>query len=145
MSDFATPWTLAHQAPLSVRFPRQECWSGLTIPSPGDLPTPGIEPAFPAWQVDSLSLSHLGSPVFLITTLQSGEPQVLLDLNQLLCQLPTRVLSPRPMTRVPIIPPPALSSPLSAIYTLCYKPQFPTSGLSSKISMLGLIDLTTLM
>ena len=41
---FATPWTLAHQAPLSMEFPRQEYWSGLPLPSPGDLSHPGIEP-----------------------------------------------------------------------------------------------------
>ena len=42
---FATPWTLAHQAPLSMGFSRQEHWSGSPFPSPGDLPDPGIEPA----------------------------------------------------------------------------------------------------
>ena len=42
---FVTPWTVAHQAPLSMRFSRQEYWSGLPFPSPGDLPDPGIEPA----------------------------------------------------------------------------------------------------
>ena len=41
---FATPWTVAHQAPLSMEFSRQECWSGLLYPPPGDLPAPGIEP-----------------------------------------------------------------------------------------------------
>ena len=46
MSDsFATPWTLAHQAPLSMGFSRQEYWSGLPCPPPGDLPYPGIKPA----------------------------------------------------------------------------------------------------
>ena len=45
---FATPWTVAHQAPLSMVFPRQEHWSELPFPSPGDLPNPGINPAFPA-------------------------------------------------------------------------------------------------
>ena len=45
MSDsFPTPWTTAHQAPLSMGFPRQEYWSGLPFPSPGNLPHPGIEP-----------------------------------------------------------------------------------------------------
>ena len=39
-----TPWTVARQAPLSMEFPRQEYWSGLTFPPPGDLPDPGIEP-----------------------------------------------------------------------------------------------------
>ena len=41
---FATPWIVAHQAPLSMGFPRQEYWSGLPFPSPGDLPDQGIEP-----------------------------------------------------------------------------------------------------
>ena len=41
---FATPWTVAHQAPLSMGFSRQEYWSGLPLPSPEDLPNPGIEP-----------------------------------------------------------------------------------------------------
>ena len=41
---FATPWTAARQAPLSMGFSRQEYWSGLPFPSPGDLPDPGIEP-----------------------------------------------------------------------------------------------------
>ena len=44
MSDFTTPWTAACQAPLSVEFSRQEYWSGLPFPSPGDLPQPGMEP-----------------------------------------------------------------------------------------------------
>ena len=55
-----TPWTVALQAPLSMGFPRQEYWSGLPCPPPGDLPDPGIEPTSPAWQVDSLPLCHLG-------------------------------------------------------------------------------------
>ena len=58
-SSFATSWTITHQAPLSMGFPRQEYWSGLPFPSPGDLPDPGIEPASPA---DSSLLIHLGSP-----------------------------------------------------------------------------------
>ena len=45
---FVTPWTAAHQAPLSMGFSRQEYWSGLPFPSPGDLPDPGIEPRSPA-------------------------------------------------------------------------------------------------
>ena len=46
MSDSAIPWTVASQAPLSMKFSRQEYWSGLSFPSPEDLPHPGIEPAF---------------------------------------------------------------------------------------------------
>ena len=45
---FVTPWTVFHQFPLSMGFPRQEYWSGLPFPSPGDLPNPGIRPASPA-------------------------------------------------------------------------------------------------
>ena len=51
VGPFATPWTIAHQAPLSMGFPRQEYWSGFPFPSPGDLPNPGIELH---WQADSL-------------------------------------------------------------------------------------------
>ena len=49
---FATPWTVAYQAPLSMGFPRQEYWSGLPFPSPGDLPDPGIKPRSLALQAD---------------------------------------------------------------------------------------------
>ena len=62
MSDSAIPWTVAHQAPLSVGFSRQEVWSGLPFPSPGDLPDPGIEPGYPALQADSLPTELLGKP-----------------------------------------------------------------------------------
>ena len=48
---FAIPCTVAHQAPLSIQFSRQEHWSGLQCPPPGDLPDPGIEPRSPALQV----------------------------------------------------------------------------------------------
>ena len=51
---FATPWTIACQAPLSMGFSRQEYWSGLPFSSPEDLPNPGIEPKSPALQADSL-------------------------------------------------------------------------------------------
>ena len=48
------PWMVAYQAPLSIAFSRQEYWSGLPFPSPGDLPNPGIEPGSPALQADAL-------------------------------------------------------------------------------------------
>ena len=51
---FATPWMVAYQAPRSMGFSRQEYWSGLPFPSPGDLPNPGIEPRSPALQTDAL-------------------------------------------------------------------------------------------
>ena len=53
----------ACQTLLSMVFPRQEYWSGLLFPFPGDLPSPGIEPGSPALQADSLPLSHQGSPI----------------------------------------------------------------------------------
>ena len=62
---FATPWTAAHQIPLSMGFPRQEYWSELPFPSPGDLPDPGIKnPHLLHLQADSLPLSHLEGPMF---------------------------------------------------------------------------------
>ena len=70
---FATPWTVAHQAPPSMQFTRQEYWSGLPFPSPGDLPNPGIEPRPPALQAlpsepPGKPLSHL----ILTTTCEMG-------------------------------------------------------------------------
>ena len=59
---FATPWTVAHQAPLSMGFSRPEYWSGLPFPSPGDLPNSGIEPRSPTWQADSLPAEPPGKP-----------------------------------------------------------------------------------
>ena len=57
---FATPCTVAHQASPSMGFSRQEYWSGLPFPSPGDLPHPGIEPRSPALQGDALSAEPPG-------------------------------------------------------------------------------------
>ena len=63
---FATPWTVAHQAPLSMGFSRQEYWSGLPFSSPGDHPNPGIEPESPALQADSLSSEPPGKPQYMM-------------------------------------------------------------------------------
>jgi len=57
-----TPWTAAHQAPLSMGFSRQGYWSGLPFPSLGDLPNPGIKPGSPALQEDSLPTELQGKP-----------------------------------------------------------------------------------
>ena len=60
MSDsFASSWTVANQAPLSLGFSRQEYWSGLPFPTPGDLPNPGIKAGSPALQADSLPSESL--------------------------------------------------------------------------------------
>ena len=67
---FVTPWTVAHQAPLSMGFSRQEYWSGLPFPSPGDLPDPGIELRSLALQADALTseleLAALFRPLLLL-------------------------------------------------------------------------------
>ena len=63
---FVTPGTVAHQAPLSMGFSRQEYWSGLPFPSPGDLPDPGIDPHLLHllhWQADSFTVETPGTPL----------------------------------------------------------------------------------
>ena len=76
---FGTPWTVAHQAPLSMAFPRQEYCSGLPFPPAGDLPDPGTEPSSTALQADFLSSETPGKPMqvypllFLPTNFQKGK------------------------------------------------------------------------
>ena len=60
---FAIPWTVVYQASLSMGFSRQEYWSGLPLPSPGDLPDPGIKPRSPALQADALPSEPPGKPL----------------------------------------------------------------------------------
>ena len=68
-SDFSvSPQTIACQASLSVGFPKQEYWSGLLCPPPGDLPSPGIEHRFPPLQVDSLPSEPTGKPYLVRNT-----------------------------------------------------------------------------
>ena len=62
---FATPWMVTYQAPQSMGFSRQEYWSGLPFPSPGDLSNPGIEPRSPALQTDALPSEPLGKPIYI--------------------------------------------------------------------------------
>ena len=62
------PWTVAHQAPLFMGFPRGEYWRGLPFPSPGDLPNPGIKPASSALQAESLPLSQHGNWLALLAS-----------------------------------------------------------------------------
>ena len=63
---FVTPWIVAHQAPLSMGFSRQQYSSGLPFPPPRDLPNPETEPTSPALQADSLPLSHRESPFLVL-------------------------------------------------------------------------------
>ena len=69
---FVTPWTVAYEAPLSMRFSKQENWSRLPFPFPGDLPNPGIEPGSPALQVDALPSKTPGKPQGEDSCLQTG-------------------------------------------------------------------------
>ena len=69
---FVTPWTIAYQAPLSMGFSRQEYWSGLPFPSPGDLPHPGTEPRSPALQADALPSELQGKPISLLIFVKIG-------------------------------------------------------------------------
>ena len=74
---FAIPWTVVLQAPLSMRFSRQEYWSGLPCPSPGDLPNPGIEPGSPALQANSLLIQSKEEMIDKKVCLVSTERRVL--------------------------------------------------------------------
>ena len=62
-NSFATPWTVAYQAPLSMRFPRKGCWNGLLFPSPGDLPNPGLKPASYALASEFFTTEPSGKPL----------------------------------------------------------------------------------
>ena len=98
----ATHWTAAHQAPPSMGSSRQESWSGLPCPPPGDLPDPGVKPtspATPALQVEFLPLSHQGSPTgtfiptFQMKKRRSRETQVQNEWQQF---PPQNKLAPKP-------------------------------------------------
>ena len=82
---FATLWTVAHQTPLSMGYPRQEYWSELPFPFPGDLPNPEVEPvspAAPALQADSLLPSPLGSPkALMLSSKRTGYPLLSISLK----------------------------------------------------------------
>jgi len=68
-----TPWTIAHKALLSMGFPRQEYWSGLPFPSPGDLPDPGIKPMPPALAGGFFTTEPLGKVRFLLLQYIKGK------------------------------------------------------------------------
>ena len=75
MSDSATPWTVAHQAPLSVGFSRQEYWSGWPFPPPEDLPYPGIKPGSPALAGKFFTTEPPGNPNLADMWLKIGRPK----------------------------------------------------------------------
>ena len=87
---FANPWTVAHQASLSMEFSRQEFWSGLPFPSSGDLPNPSIKPRSPALQEDSLLSEPSRKPkntgVSSLSLLQGNFPTQGLNQGLLYCR-----------------------------------------------------------
>ena len=107
---FSTPWTVAHQALLSIEFPRQECWSGWPFPSPGDLPNPGTEPrslTSPALSGGFLPRAPPGKPILKETSQLLGGSLITSDLIPLQKSAPTldmallsltSVLLPKPVS-----------------------------------------------
>ena len=86
---FVTPWTVAYQAPQSMEFSRQENWSGLSFPSPGDLSNPGIEPGSPALQADALTSEPPGKPLCILKSQFSSVSQSCLTLcDPMYCTTP---------------------------------------------------------
>ena len=81
---FAVPWTAAHQAPPPMGFSRQEYWSGLSFPSPGDLPNPGIKPRSPALQADALTSEPPGKPNIYNDSIQMNSH------SEVMCWAPVR-------------------------------------------------------
>ena len=82
------PWTVARQAPLTMGFSRQEYWSGVPFPSPGDLPDPGIKPGSPALQADSFPTELPGKPSEKIKTLPFKQGHQKFSSSVLLKKLP---------------------------------------------------------
>ena len=103
MSDsFVTPWTVTHQSPLSVRFPRQNYWSGLPFASPGDLPDPGIEHASPALAGRFFTTEPPGKPKGMVlsivsdclcTEFRNSPPRFLVHETVTMCVIHTLVYS----------------------------------------------------
>ena len=90
---FATPWTVAHQAPPSMGFSRPEYWSGLPFPSPGDLPNPGIEPRSPSFQAEALTSGSPGKPHPLGWARNSRSKRALLGLTIHIMKVTLRLFS----------------------------------------------------
>ena len=91
---FETPWTVAHQVSLSLEFSRQEYWTGLPFPPPGDLPDPGIKPGSPALQADFLLSELPGAGHFSAPLRHEGASRYTLTLYSLVA-LPKMVGSPK--------------------------------------------------
>ena len=118
---FATPWTVAHQAPLSMGFPRQEYWSGLPCPSPGDLPHPGTEPT-------SLT-SVLASGFFTTSTTWKSNQTKVIKSNQ---NLTNQKVTFKVNGTLPQMWPPSPTRPVTLVQSALYT-EFPFTGRTLQI------------
>ena len=148
---FVTPWTVAHQAPLSMGFSRQEYQSGLPCPSPEDLPNPGIKLASleaPALQTDSFPLSNQGSPWLMrqITQTQSMTtalmPILLLGENLRVSQSPSPTSTSLSVPSSVLSPP---SPPLSLLHVpgLEQPPPWSSGHQSLLLSLFEMLNCST--
>ena len=87
---FATPWTAAYQAPLSVGFSKQEYWSGLPFPSPEHFPDPGIQPGSPALQANALTTAFYWFYMSCCCLLDGVDRKVLINHDKLMFNLELR-------------------------------------------------------
>ena len=149
---FVTPWTVAHQAPVSMGFSRQEYQSGLPFPSPEDLPNPGIKPASleaPALQTDSLPLSHQGSPWLMRHIIQTQSMTTALMLILLLGENLRVSQSPSPTSTSLSVPCPLsclpLSPPLSPLHVpgLEQPPPWSSGHQSLLLSLFEMLNCST--
>ena len=118
---FATPWTVARQAPLSIGFPRQESWSGLPCPSPGDLPHPGTEPA-------SLT-SVLASGFFATSTIWKPNQTKVIKSNQ---NLTNQKVTFKVNGKLPQMWPPSPTRPVTLVQSALYT-EFPFTARTLQI------------
>ena len=97
---FATPWTIAYQAPPSMGISRQEYWSGLPFPSPGELPDPGIKLASPELEADTLPSEPPGKLSRVINSVTNRMERSFVIQTKLMCLLRSYLLSARCMVRI---------------------------------------------
>ena len=117
---FATPWTVAYQALLSMGFSRQEYWSRLPFPSPGDFPDPGIQPGSPTLEADALTSEPPGKPKYSFEPLfwvVGGGKNTGVGCNSLLQEIfPTQGLNP------------GLPHCRQTLYCLSHQPKYPSKN-----------------
>ena len=140
-SSFATPWTVAHQTPLSMRFPRQEYWNGLPFPSPGDLPDPGITPKSPGRQTGREILYHWATREAIMTYIHHHIILSIFTTLKILCALLTHLILFHPLLLLPsIFPSIRVFSNESALHTRLPKCWSSSFSISPSNEYSGLIS-----